>query len=127
MTARLQAHRYGHAQQNGAAVQRFVWRLRGKFAGGGESRDGEASGQKSCIQIFFHEFSRRIKQLERRWSRTANEATIQGLGNQRLLNRIKSCPATRRELILPMKPITEKAVTTGNSQVAGKRLYNSGF
>jgi hypothetical protein len=65
--------------------------------------------------------------LERRWSRTANEAAIQGLGNQRLLDVIKSCLATMRELILPMKSITEKAVATGNSQVAGKRLYNSGF
>jgi hypothetical protein len=57
----------------------------------------------------------------------ANLAAIRGLGIQRLLGEIKSCLTTRRELIFSMNSITEKAVAAGNSQMAGKRLYNSGF
>ncbi|HEX5342981.1 MAG TPA: hypothetical protein VFX55_10830 [Duganella sp.] len=123
----LQADHYRHAQENSAAMQRLVGRLWSKFAGGGKSRRGEASGQEPCVQVFFHEISLRIKELERRRSWTANQAAIRGLGNQRLSGMIKSCFATRCELIFFMKSITKKAVATGNSQVAGKRLYNSGF
>jgi hypothetical protein len=80
----LQPEHHSHAQQHSAMMQRFIRRLGDKFVGSGKSRSGKASSEKARVQRFFHGISQRIKELERRKSGTANEATIQGLGNQRL-------------------------------------------
>jgi len=84
----VQTNHQRNAQDNGAAMQRFIGRLRRQFGGGGKDWRCQGGGQKAGVQIFFHEISQRIKELERRRSGTANEAAIQGLGNLRWLEPI---------------------------------------
>lgn len=84
----VEADHHRNAQDNGARTQRFIRRLRCQFGGGSKGWRCQGDGKEAGVQIFFHEISLRIKELERRRSGTANEAAIQGLGNLRRLEPI---------------------------------------